>query len=85
LHVVDASTPQALGQAEVVLDELEALGATAPVLTAFNKVDLLAPEERVERLSALWGSLSHCARLGMILATQRMDPPLLFMAGVTGE
>ena len=54
LHVVDASTPQALGQAEVVLDELETLGATAPMLTAFNKVDLLAPEERVERLSALW-------------------------------
>src|SRR5207237_8112616 len=54
LHVVDASAPHALGQAEVVLDELETLGATAPVLTAFNKVDLLAPEERVERLGALW-------------------------------
>jgi 50S ribosomal subunit-associated GTPase HflX len=54
LHVVDASTPQALGQAEVVLDELETLGAAAPMLTAFNKVDLLAPEERVERLAALW-------------------------------
>jgi 50S ribosomal subunit-associated GTPase HflX len=38
----------------VVLDELETLGATAPVLTAFNKVDLLTPEGRVERLSALW-------------------------------
>jgi 50S ribosomal subunit-associated GTPase HflX len=41
---VDASAPQALGQAEVVLDELETLSATAPVLAACNKGDLLAPE-----------------------------------------
>jgi GTPase len=54
LHVVDAAAPHAVGQAEVVLDELETLGATAPVLTAFNKIDLLAPEGRVERLSTLW-------------------------------
>ena len=54
LHVIDASSPHALGQADVVLDELETLGATAPVLTVFNKIDLLPNEERVARLAALW-------------------------------
>ena len=54
LHVVDASSPHALGQAEVVLDELATLGTTAPVLTVFNKVDLLPAEERAARLAALW-------------------------------
>ncbi len=54
LHVLDASSPHALGQADVVLEELEELGTTAPVLAVFNKVDLLAPECRAERLAALW-------------------------------
>jgi len=54
LHVLDASSPHALGQADVVLEELEELGTTAPVLTVFNKVDLLTPECRAERLAALW-------------------------------
>ena len=54
LHVIDASSPHALGQAAVVLDELETLGTTAPVLAVFNKVDLLPPEERAARLAALW-------------------------------
>lgn len=54
LHVVDASSLHALGQAAVVLDELENLGATAPVLTVFSKVDLLPPDERAARLAALW-------------------------------
>ncbi len=54
LHVVDASSPHALGQAAVVLDELDTLGATAPVLTVFSKIDLLSPEERTERLATLW-------------------------------
>jgi GTP-binding protein HflX len=77
LHVVDASTLHALGQAEVVLDELETLGAMAPMLTAFNKVDLLAPEERVERLSALWDrfpdgvAVSACSGEGLDLLASR--------------
>jgi GTP-binding protein HflX len=77
LHVVDASAPQALGQAEVVLDELETLGATAPVLTAFNKIDLLAPEERVERLNALWDrfpngvAVSACSGEGLDVLASR--------------
>lgn len=54
LHVVDASSTYALGQAEVVLDELESLGARAPILTVFNKVDLVPPAERSSRLNALW-------------------------------
>jgi GTP-binding protein HflX len=54
LHVVDASSTHALGQAEVVLDELESLGASAPIVTVFNKVDLVPPAERSSRLSALW-------------------------------
>jgi len=54
LHVIDASSPHALGQAAVVLDELETLGTTAPVLAVFNKIDLLPPEKRAARLDALW-------------------------------
>jgi len=54
LHVIDASSPHALGQAEVALDELTTLGTTAPVLAVFNKVDLLQPDERAARLAALW-------------------------------
>ena len=59
LHVIDASAAHALGQAEVVLDELETLGAEAPVLTVFNKVDLLSPHERAERLAPLWARFPH--------------------------
>ena len=59
LHVVDASSPHALGQAGVVIEELQTLGTTAPVLTVFNKVDLLPPEDRPARLAALWDSFPN--------------------------
>ncbi|MCH5264737.1 MAG: GTPase HflX [Lachnospiraceae bacterium] len=45
LHVVDASNPHKEHQMEVVYDTLEALDITGkPVLTAFNKVDVLSTE-----------------------------------------
>ncbi len=53
LHVLDASSDHALGQAEVVLEELESLGATAPVLTVFNKIDAIDPQWRGDRLAML--------------------------------
>jgi len=53
LHVVDASSPHAAGQAAVVLDELELIGAKAPVVTVLNKIDLLPAERRQAALEAL--------------------------------
>ena len=53
LHVVDASSPHAAGQAAVVLDELELIGAKAPVVTVLNKIDLLAAEHRQAAIEAL--------------------------------
>jgi GTP-binding protein HflX len=53
LHVVDASSIHAPGQAAVVLDELEAIGARNPVLTVLNKIDLIPAETRRESLDAL--------------------------------
>ncbi len=50
LHVVDASNPRYDLQMEVVYDTLRELGAGGkPVLTVFNKMDLLSPEEREGR------------------------------------
>lgn len=50
LHVVDASHPQAMAQAEAVEDELEELGVdTKPRITVLNKVDLI-PHERIPLL-----------------------------------
>jgi GTPase len=44
LHVVDASSPHASGQATVVVDELEQIGARAPIITVMNKIDLIPAE-----------------------------------------
>ncbi len=50
LHVVDASNPKYDLQMDVVYDTLRELGADGkPVLTVFNKMDLLSPEEREGR------------------------------------
>lgn len=50
LHVVDASHPQAVAQAEAVEDELEDLGVhTKPRITVLNKIDLM-PRERIPLL-----------------------------------
>ena len=53
LHVVDASSPHATGQAAVVLDELEVIGANAPVITVLNKIDLIPAERREEVMREL--------------------------------
>ena len=53
LHVVDASSPHAPGQAAVVLDELETIGAASPVVTVLNKTDLLPSDEREALIAEL--------------------------------
>ncbi len=47
LHVLDATHPQALGQARAVLETLEDIGAAGkPMVTALNKVDRLEDPRR---------------------------------------
>jgi GTP-binding protein HflX len=46
LHVIDASSRHAAGQATVVVDELEQIGARAPIVTVLNKIDLIPADER---------------------------------------
>jgi GTP-binding protein HflX len=78
IHLVDASHPDALAQAEVALAEIAALGATSqPVVTALNKVDMLGDEAgtaRLETLRALMpGAVALSARTGQgcdVLAEQ---------------
>ena len=41
LHVIDASHPQSLEQQEAVEDVLKEIGATAPIISVYNKVDLV--------------------------------------------
>lgn len=41
LHVIDASHPQALEQKEAVEDVLKEIGATQPVISVYNKIDLV--------------------------------------------
>lgn len=42
LHVIDASHPQALEQAEAVKEVLKEIGATQPIISVYNKIDLLS-------------------------------------------
>jgi len=42
LHVIDASHPQSLEQKEAVEEVLKEIGATAPVISVYNKIDLVA-------------------------------------------
>ncbi|MFC1466397.1 MAG: GTPase HflX [Candidatus Brachytrichaceae bacterium NZ_4S206] len=57
LHVVDVTHPNALEQAQTVIDTLRELGAgTKQIVTALNKADRLSPEQR-ERLAT--GPLSE--------------------------
>jgi GTP-binding protein HflX len=53
LHIVDASSPHAPGQASVVADELEEIGAGAPVITVLNKIDLIPDQDRAAALASL--------------------------------
>jgi GTP-binding protein HflX len=41
LHIIDASHPQSLEQREAVEVVLKEIGATAPVISVYNKVDLM--------------------------------------------
>ncbi|MCK9525097.1 MAG: GTPase HflX [Limnochordia bacterium] len=41
LHVIDASHPQSLEQREAVEEVLKKIGATVPVISVYNKVDLM--------------------------------------------
>lgn len=41
LHVIDASHPQSLEQKEAVEEVLKEIGATQPIISVYNKVDLL--------------------------------------------
>ena len=68
LHVIDASSMQAEGQAAVVLDELETIGACAPVLTVLNKSDALVGELAARRIDALRATF----------------PEAVFVSGTTG-
>jgi len=53
LHVIDATHPQALAQAEAVLDTLAELEADElPIITALNKVDQLISPDRLNPLTA---------------------------------
>ncbi|NMB01080.1 MAG: GTPase HflX [Firmicutes bacterium] len=41
LHVIDASHPQSLEQKEAVEEVLKEIGATQPIISVYNKVDLI--------------------------------------------
>ena len=41
LHVIDASHPQSLEQKEAVEEVLKEIGAAAPVISVYNKIDLV--------------------------------------------
>lgn len=82
LHVVDASSPHAAGQAAVVLDELETIGARAPVLTALNKIDCLPAQRRAQFVSDLCATfpdgvlVSAQTREGLDRLAQRVSAAL---------
>jgi len=51
LHLVDASHPKALEQAEAVYGVLKEIGASnKPTITALNKIDKVAASEAIDRL-----------------------------------
>ena len=75
IHVVDISHQNAAQQKKTVLETLLEIGAgDIPVITAYNKVDLLAPEE-LERVrqnletQALLISAKNAAGIGALLET----------------
>lgn len=72
LHVVDASNPDADAQMHIVYETLEQLGVKdKPVITAFNKQDLMAEAEESKDLKAdrtVRISAKHGQGLGELLA-----------------
>ncbi|SPF41812.1 GTPase HflX [Candidatus Desulfosporosinus infrequens] len=64
IHVVDASNPQALQHAEIVLEVLKQLGCEAkPMLTLLNKVDKVLVEDDLVKLSQ---QLPHSIEISLI-------------------
>lgn len=55
LHVIDLSHPAWEAQHTAVIETLEALGAQEkPMITVFNKVDLVEDQTQIRRLIAEW-------------------------------
>ncbi|HHY16149.1 MAG TPA: GTPase HflX [Firmicutes bacterium] len=48
LHVIDASHPQVLEQTEAVHEVLQEIGATQPIISVYNKIDLMDHALRVK-------------------------------------
>lgn len=73
LHLIDATSDDAVGDAQTVLTELAAYSPVLmakPRVTALNKIDAVDPDDLAERRAALQGAL---------------DGPVLLMSGVTHE
>ncbi len=66
LHVVDASSQHAPGQAAVVLDELEVIGATSPVVTVLNKIDLIPAPDREQTLATLYATFPDAVAVSAV-------------------
>ena len=62
LHVIDASHPQSLEQKEAVEEVLKEIGATQPIISVYNKIDLLPHE-----VAAKQPNLGISARTGQNL------------------
>ncbi|MDB5057710.1 MAG: hypothetical protein JWO59_1182, partial [Chloroflexi bacterium] len=88
LHVVDASSRHAPGQATVVLDELEAIGAKSPVITVLNKIDLIPADRKTETLAELHATfpdavvVSALSKEGVGELADRVRAVLPFLAGL---
>ena len=91
LHVVDASSPHAPGQAAVVLDELETIGATSPIITVLNKIDLLPADTRAGTLAALQVTfpdgvpVSAHSKEGVDLLARRVQTTLTLLKAQPGQ
>jgi GTP-binding protein HflX len=76
LHLIDASHPNALLQAEATFDVLKELGAEKrPIITVINKVDLCENRERIYQLRIKYPKtveISALNRVGFDLLTERM-------------
>jgi GTP-binding protein HflX len=66
LHVVDASSPHAPGQAAVVLDELEVIGARSRAITVLNKIDCIPVESRQATLQALQATFADAVPVSAV-------------------
>jgi GTP-binding protein HflX len=73
IHVVDASSPEADRHRDTVLETLEALGAEGkPILTVFNKADLVTDQYELRALTAttpnaVYISAAHKEGMGYLM------------------